>query len=155
MKTQVVIAVVDIRLAGEYKHFEVRIPDNIKNIEAIESSIRIHSEIWDILDASSHVTINKSFTIGDLRLHGGKYNNWFYSNTLSECLTQYKENLSALEQNALCFQPIVYSKKKEADNCNMIPIGTRIKGYFKDVLGTNLQTDIHYSITISIHLNTT
>jgi hypothetical protein len=154
MKTKIVIAVVDIELAGEYKHFEMRIPDDIKSIVGIETSVRFTSAIWEIIETSHHVVQDKNFAIGDVRLNGGKYNHWFYANTITECLTDYKEDVSTFELNTTCFQPIKYNKKREADNCNIVPNGTRIKGFYKDVLGTNLQTDLNYSITISIHLNT-
>lgn len=154
MKTKIVIAVVDIQLAGEYKHFEMRIPDNVNSIIGVETSIRFESDIWNAIELSSHITMEKKYSIGDLRLNGGKHNNWFYTNTIHECLTDYKEDISRFEQNVNCFQPIMYSKSKDADTCTVLPIGTRIKGYYKDVIGKNLQTDLSYSITISIHLST-
>lgn len=154
MKAKIVNAVVDIQLAGEYKHFEVRIPDNVKYIDGVETSVRFESELWNTLDLAHLSVMNKSYIISDVRLSGGKHNNWFYANTINECLTSYKEDLTIFEQNGACFQPIHFNKKRDGDNCNIIPIGTRIKGYVKDVIGQNLQTDISYSITISIHLIT-
>lgn len=154
MKTKIVTAVVEIDLAGEFKHFEVRIPDDVKSIDGVETSVRFESDLWETLELSNLAVINKSYIISDVRLSGGKHNNWFYSHTVNECLTSYKEDLTVFEQNVTCFQPIHFNKKRDGDNCNIIPIGTRIKGYVKDILGQNLQTDISYSITISIHLST-
>jgi hypothetical protein len=132
----------------------VRIPDNVKSIDGVETSVRFESDIWNPIDMSTLAVMNKSYVIGDLRLNGGKHNNWFYSHTILECLTAYKEDLSSFQLNSICFQPIIYSKKREGDNFNIIPIGTRIKGYFKDNIGKNLNTDLHYSVIISIHLST-
>jgi hypothetical protein len=154
MKTKIVTTVMDIQLVGEFKHFEVRIPDNVKSIDGVETSVRFATDIWNPIEMSTLVVMNKSYVIGDLRLNGGKHNNWFYSHTIQECLTAYKEDMGSFQQNAICFQPIHYSKKREGDNFNIIPIGTRIKGYFKDIIGVNLETNLQYSVTISIHLST-
>ena len=62
MKTQIVTAVVDILQAGEYKHFEVRIPDNVKTIDGVETSVRFHSDYIATLNDSN--TTNDNQTIG-------------------------------------------------------------------------------------------
>jgi hypothetical protein len=154
MNTKIVSAVVDMKLAGEFKHFEIRIPDNIKSIDGIETSVRIQSDIFEMVKPPQEKMLQGSTIIGELRLNGGKDNNWFYAHTINECLIINQWKLSRFELNNLAFQPINFNKKKDGDNIAVLPKGTRLKGYIKDVLGQSLQTNINYSITICIHLST-
>lgn len=154
MKTQIVIAELKMQLAGEYKHFELRIPDNVIHIKAVETSIRFTSDLWTPIENSTHKVLDKKYALCDLRLQGGKFTTWYYATTLHECVTDYRETNSEFEQNLNCFQPIRYNKKRESDSIISTPIGSRIKGYCKDILGATLQKNLHYTITICIHLNT-
>jgi hypothetical protein len=153
MKTQIVTAVVDIQLAGEYKHFEVRIPDNVKTIDGVETSIRYLSDDINELNESNTTNDNLSMVIGDLRLSGGKSTNWFYAETISDYVALMPKDIYQHQQQN-CSLPFMYHKRRDGNLCSVQPIGTRIKGYFKDAIGTTLQKNIHYSLTICIHLST-
>ena len=153
MKTQIVISELKIQFAGEYKHFEMRIPDNISTINAVETSVRFTSSLWQNMEQHALVVLDKKYAVGDLRISGGKYTNWYYATTLHECLTDYLETTSEFEQNSSCSRPIQYNKKRAHDSIISTPIGSRIKGHFKDILGASLHKNVPYTITICIHLN--
>lgn len=153
MKTQIVTAVVDILQAGEYKHFEVRIPDNVKTIDGVETSVRFHSDYISTLNDTNTTNDNLTMIIGDMRLSGGKSNNWFYAETISDYVALMPKDVFYYQQ-LNCSLPYTHHKRRDGNLCSVTPIGTRIKGYFKDSIGTNLQQDIHYSLTICIHLST-
>jgi hypothetical protein len=151
MKEKVVTAVVDIQLKGEYKHFEIRIPDDVKTIDGVETSCRFHTNMLGFV--KEEITAQKIFEICDVRLQGGKTNNWFYNESVSDYVGNAQHETFFYQQQN-CIVPFTFHKKRESNMCTVIPQGTRIKGYIKDTIGMNLQEDIHYSITISIHLST-
>lgn len=153
MKTQIVTAVVDITQTGEYKHFEMRIPDNVKTIDGVETSVRFQSDYIATLNDTNTTNDNLTMIIGDMRLSGGKSNNWFYAETISDYVALMPKDIY-YQQQLNCSLPFMYHKRRDGNLCSVTPIGSRIKGYFKDGIGTNLQQDIHYSITICIHLST-
>lgn len=151
MKEKIVTAVVDMSLKGEYKHFEIRIPDDVSSIDGVETSCRFQTNMLVFVKEES--TAQKIFEICDIRLQGGKTNNWFYAESLNDYVgNPQQESFFYQQQN--CIVPFTFHKKREGNLCTVIPQGTRIKGYVKDTIGVNLEQDIHYSITICIHLST-
>jgi hypothetical protein len=154
MKIQIVSTTIDMNRAGTYHHFEMRIPITTAKIIGVECSFRLKSNLSEIPRIDNTLTIPQVEEIGELRLHCANEHQWFYAYMLTDLIhTNTKRNHFT---DAMAMQkPFVYHGKHEADNCNVKPNTTRIKGFFKDVIGVNKNKNLIYQITISIHLETT
>jgi hypothetical protein len=153
MKIQIVSTSIDMQRAGALHHFEMRIPQNTSKIIGVECGVKLKSNIGLIPRYDRTLTIPQIEEIGELRLHCANEYQWFYACMLSD-LIHVNEKRTHFTDTMAMKKPFMYHGKHEADNCNVIPNTTRIKGFFKDVLGANKNINFHYSITISIHLET-
>jgi hypothetical protein len=101
-----------------------------------------------------NVTNQKAITeIGELRLHCANEHQWFYAYLLSDYVFKPMKPTHFSDTKNM-HKPFMYHGKHEADTCHVMPKTTRIKGYFKDILGSQFNEAIQYQITISIHLET-
>jgi hypothetical protein len=153
MKIQIVSTSLDMNRAGAFHHFEIRIPLNTSKIVGVECGVRMKSSIGLIPRKDATLTKPQIEEIGDLRLHCANEYQWFYACTLTD-LIHTNEKRNYFTDNMAMQKPFVYHGKHEADTCHVTPNTTRIKGFFKDVLGANKNLNLHYQITISIHLET-
>lgn len=150
MKTQIVTEVVSIANAGQINHFEIRIPDKVKSIIGVETSIRFLNNVFLADDVTGSSGTPKIFEIADVRLHGAKDANLFYNHTIKECVWMVNP-MDFYFQNAQMLCPYIFHAKHEADEIQVQPKSTRIKGFVKDIIAEEFP--IQYQVTICVHFN--
>ena len=151
MKTQIVIEQVSITGQGQTKHFEIRIPDNVIQINGIEWSVRMEQAII-LQDPTLYSDeILEQFKVADIRLQGAKEHTWFYAGIIKDSI-RLQFDTDFLTENLRMNMPYDYHGKRDKEILSIQPNTTRIKGFVKDSIAKYFNQNLKYTVTICLHV---
>lgn len=175
MRESVIVTKLSIKQQGERKHFQVKLPSDIKSIIGIEYSVRL-VDMWPlpavepprevinpdgtislILPADdSAVAIKSKFKanqfVGELRLQSYDQMNWFYAADVYANDT----NLNLFDVSDLYFRVKEYSHGIPCyEEVMVIPgVSTLIQGWYLDAMGKQYNQNLRYEVGIYVWITT-
>ena len=175
MRESVIVTKLSIKLQGERKHFQVKLPSDITSIVGIEYSVRLmdmyplppvepprevinpDGTISLILpEDDSAVAIKSKFKanqfVGELRLQSYDHMNWFYAADVFA----NDANLNLCDVSDLYFRVKEYSHSiPRCEEVMQIPgISTLIQGWYLDALGKQYNQNLRYELGIYVWITT-
>ena len=175
MRESVIVTKLSIKQQGERKHFQVKLPSDIKSIIGIEYSVRL-VDMWPLPpvesprevinpdgtislilpDDDSTVAIKSKFKanqfVGELRLQSYDQMNWFYAADVYA----NDVNLNLCDVSDLNFRVKEYSHGiPRYEEVMVIPgISTLIQGWYLDAMGKQYNQNLRYEVGIYLWITT-
>ena len=175
MRESVIVTKLSIKQQGERKHFQVKLPSDIKSIIGIEYSVRLE-DMWALPpvepprevinpdgtislilpDDDSAVAIKSKFKanqfVGELRLQSYDQMNWFYAADVYA----NDANLNLCDVSDLNFRVKEYSHGiPRYEEVMVIPdISTLIQGWYLDAMGKQYNQNLRYEVGIYVWITT-
>lgn len=177
MKEQVIITKVNIRLQGERKHFQIKLPNNTKYIIGVEYGGRLLSKseagVVEVApmdtpkaepayeglvklesvgkESKTRTLFRRNQLIGELKLQSCEEANWFYSTDVYANDT----NLSYGDFSSVGFlaNDFTHGNKRTEEIVKIDVESTVVQGWYLDAFGKSQKTDIRYEVTVYVWIN--
>lgn len=175
MKESVIVTKLNIKLQGERKHFQIKLPSDIKSIIGIECSVRM-IDAWPVPPAElpreiinpdgivivimpeddSLVAIKSKFKpsqfVGELRIQSYDLLNWFY---VSDVFAN-DVNLNLCDVSDVFFRVKEHSHgiPKHEEIMTIPGITTLVQGWFLDAIGKQYNLNLRYEVSIYVWIKT-
>ena len=177
MKEQVIITKVNIKLQGERKHFQIKLPKDTKYIIGVEYGGRLLTKsdgpvvkpapkeapkveaIQDVhvhLEATSsgkesRTLFKRNQLIGELKLQSCEEANWFYATDVfaNDANLDYAD----FSKSGFPINDFTHGNKKTEEIVKVDAESTIIQGWYLDALGKSQKMDIQYEVTVYVWIN--
>lgn len=174
-KESVIVTKLSIKLKGERKHFQIKLPSDIKSVIGIEYSVRV-IDMWPLppveppreiedptgviivipAEDDSHIAIKTRYKpnqfVGELRLQSYDLLNWFYAADVFA----NDVNLNLTDVSDLNFRIKEYTHGiPRHEEIMIIPgVSTLIQGWFLDAMGKQYDQNLRYEVGIYVWIKT-
>ena len=174
-KESVIVTKLNIKLNGERKHFQIKLPSDIKSIIGIECSVRM-IDAWPVppvdppreiinpdgtitvimREDDSHIAIKEKYKanqfVGEVRIQSYDLLNWFYVTDVYA----NDANLNLCDVSDLFFKVKEYTHSiPKNEEIMIIPgITTLIQGWFLDAIGKQYNQNLRYEVSIYVWIKT-
>lgn len=161
IREQVVVTPIEISIAGQVKHFQVKLPKNSKRIIGVELGWRLLQNRKGIADkqieynapiriepSRSKTFFRRNILIGDVKLQSCEEANIFYAGNV-----QTDENIAMgdFSQNQN-WMPSAYTHQANSFEERIIVDGdsTMIQGLYRDRLGEQYKISYNYLVNVYV-----
>lgn len=173
MKEGVIITKINIKRQGERKHFQIKLPNDTKNIIGIEYGGRlIKKSDVKVAEAAPHAAASEATyvkiealeikergrtffkrnqLVGELKLQSSEESNWFYAADVF--LNDSNIGLGDFSQSGFPVNDFTHGNKRTEEIVKVDAESTIIQGWYLDAIGKAQKTDINYEVTIYVWIN--
>jgi hypothetical protein len=180
MKEGVIITKISIKRQGERKHFQIKLPKDIKFIIGVEYGARLISKSATIkfvsvpkstqiegqpkpevsqgttsagtISEQPRTPFKRNQLVGELKLQSCEEANWFYSTDVfvSDANLSYGDFSKA----GFSINDFTHGNKRAEEIVKIDAESTIIQGWYLDAIGKTNAANINYEITIYVWINT-